>query len=57
MDLVNFLRKAYSKVDFGHTKILGAIFSQVNPYYYVLPYLMITIGMIGCDMEPLWLIK
>jgi len=29
-----FLRKAYSKVDFGHAKISDTIF-WVNPYYYI----------------------
>jgi len=40
--LVDFSCKAYSKVDFGHIKILDAIF-WVNPYYYVLSYLMIYV--------------
>jgi len=31
--LVDFLRKAYSKLDFGHAKILDANFFWVNPYY------------------------
>jgi len=31
--LVDFLRKAYCKVDFGHTKISDTMFFRVNPYY------------------------
>jgi len=40
--LVDFLRKAYFKVDFGHAKISDAIFFGSIPTIKYYPYLMIT---------------
>jgi len=41
--LVDFLHKTYSKVDFGHAKILDAIFSGQSLLLSI-PYLMIYIA-------------